>query len=171
MASFLNVLIFQGNVGADPEISTHGDRTQARFSVANTRVWTDRDGNRREETTWLQVRAWGRLAETARDYVRRGGRVAVSGRLASWRDEDGGWHHYMEATDLHLQDAPKGDGPPEPRRSQGHRQGRQSQSQSQGRQGQGRQSQGQGQGQGRQGQSQSHAAGGWGIPDDDEPPF
>ena len=77
MASFLNVLIFQGNVGADPEISTHGDRTQARFSVANTRVWTDRDGNRREETTWLQVRVWGRLAETARDYVRRGGRVGV----------------------------------------------------------------------------------------------
>ena len=104
------------------------------------------------------MRAWGRLAETARDYVRRGGRVAVSGRLASWRDEDGGWHHYMEATDLHLQDAPKGDGPPEPRRSQGHRQGRQSQSQGR-------------QGQGRQGQSQSHAAGGWGIPDDDEPPF
>lgn len=117
MASFLNILIFQGNVGRDPEF-TDGQRPLARFTVANTRVWTGQDGQRREETTWLTVKAWGRLAETARDYVRKGGRVAVQGRLAQWKSDDGATHHYMEATELHLQDAPRQDGaPPEPRRS------------------------------------------------------
>ena len=80
MASFLNVLIFQGNVGADPEISTHGDRTQARFSVANTRVWTDRDGNRREETTWLQARTCSHVVSSHLQPPRRND-VAAGARL------------------------------------------------------------------------------------------
>lgn len=76
-------VIIVGNLGGDPEMRYMPDGTAVtNFSVATNRRWTDRaSGEPREETTWFRVSVWGRQAETANQYLSRGRRVLVEGRL------------------------------------------------------------------------------------------
>lgn len=81
-----------GNLGRDPEMRfTQGGTPVTNFSVAVSRSWQSRDGEMREETEWFRVVAWTRLAEIANEYLRRGSKVYVEGRLATrtWQDREG----------------------------------------------------------------------------------
>lgn len=76
-------LIIIGNLGSDPEMRYMPDGTAVtNFSVATNRGWTDsRTGESRDETTWFRVSVWGRQAESTNQYLSKGRRVLVEGRL------------------------------------------------------------------------------------------
>ena len=93
----LNQVILIGHLGRDPELrTTQSGQTVANFSVATNRRWSDRDGNRKEETEWHYVVCWGRQAEVAGQYLTRGKLVSVEGRLQtrSWDDQQSGQKRY-----------------------------------------------------------------------------
>ena len=82
MASSLNKVMIIGNVGRDPEMRyTPDGKAQAKFSVAVSRVWTNQEGERKEETEWFNVVAWDKLAEICGNYITKGQKVYVEGRL------------------------------------------------------------------------------------------
>ena len=83
-------LTIVGNLGGDPEMRYMPDGTAVtNFSVATSRRWTDkRSGQPVEETTWLRVSVWGKQAETANQYLAKGKKVLVEGRLRP--DDNGG---------------------------------------------------------------------------------
>ena len=71
-----------GNLGRDPEMRYMADGTAVTsFSVATSRGWTGKDGQRQEETLWFRVNVWGRQAETTNQYLAKGRRVLVEGTL------------------------------------------------------------------------------------------
>ncbi len=75
-------IIILGNLGRDPELNYTPQGTPvARFTVAANRRYTTQEGQQVEETIWFRVSAWGRLADIAQQYLRRGMRVYVEGRL------------------------------------------------------------------------------------------
>ncbi len=80
----LNKILIIGNLGSDPEMryTPNGDAVTS-FTVATNRRYKTRDGEQREETEWFRVSAWRRLAEITNQYLSRGSRVYVEGRLSS----------------------------------------------------------------------------------------
>ena len=93
MAS-VNKVILIGNLGRDPEItSTKSGTPCARFSVATTTAWKDRDGVKQEKTEWHDVIAWDKLATICGDYLRKGKQVYVEGSLQTRTWEDNGQKH------------------------------------------------------------------------------
>ena len=93
----VNKVFLIGNLGRDPEVrSTASGTSVANFSIATSRRWRDRDGNRQEETEWHYVVCWGRQAEVAGQYLTRGRQVFVEGRLktSSWEDRNSGEKRY-----------------------------------------------------------------------------
>lgn len=82
MASYQQVLVV-GNVGRDPELRYLQSGTAVcSFSVAVNESWTDSNTNeRREKTVWFRVSAWGRLAETVNQYVKKGREILVLGTI------------------------------------------------------------------------------------------
>ncbi len=71
-----------GYLGGDPEMRyTPSGQAVTNFSVATSRQWTTNDGQRADETTWFRVSAWGRQAETTNQYLKKGSRVLVEGRI------------------------------------------------------------------------------------------
>jgi single-strand DNA-binding protein len=92
MVRGLNKVLVIGNVGRDPEMRyIPSGKPVTSFSVAATRSWTNSDGERREETEWFNVVAWGNLAEICKQHIRKGQQVYVEGRLQtrSWEDHEG----------------------------------------------------------------------------------
>ena len=89
----LNKVMIIGNLGADPEMRyTPSGAAVANFNVACSRAWTNRQtGERQEETEWVRVVLWERLAETASQYLQKGSQVYIEGRLQTreWEDRDG----------------------------------------------------------------------------------
>lgn len=91
MASLNKVMII-GNLGKDPEMRfTASGSAVTTFSIAASRSYTSGDGERREETEWFTVVAWNKLAETCSQYLQKGRRAYVEGRLQtrSWEGQDG----------------------------------------------------------------------------------
>ncbi|MFL7840528.1 MAG: single-stranded DNA-binding protein [Candidatus Promineifilaceae bacterium] len=76
-------IVILGNLGGDPEMRYMPDGTAVtNFSVATSRRWNDRQtGQPVDETTWFRVSVWGRRAEVANQYLQKGSRVLVEGRL------------------------------------------------------------------------------------------
>lgn len=92
MSRGLNKVMIIGNLGRDAELRyTATNRAVASFSVANSRNWTAPEGEKRSETEWFNVVAWGRLAEFCSQYLKKGQQVYVEGRLQTrrWEDEQG----------------------------------------------------------------------------------
>ena len=88
----LNKMLVIGNVGRDPEMRyTPNGSAVTSFSLAVNRYYTPQGGERQEETEWFRVTAWNRLAETCNNYVTRGMKIYVEGRLKSstWVAQDG----------------------------------------------------------------------------------
>jgi single-strand DNA-binding protein len=81
MARSINKLILVGNVGRDPEVQkTNSGSKVAHFSLATSRR-IPRDNGFEERTEWHRITAWGRLAELAEEYIRKGDRLYVEGRI------------------------------------------------------------------------------------------
>ena len=88
----LNKVMLIGNLGADPEMRyTANGQAVTTFNLAVNRNWTGRDGERREETEWVTVVCWEKLAETVSQYLQKGRQAFVEGRLQtrSWEGQDG----------------------------------------------------------------------------------
>jgi single-strand DNA-binding protein len=91
MAKSVNKVILLGNVGKDPEIrSTPGGTLVATFSIATSERSKDATGNWVDKTEWHNLVAFQRTAEIIRDYVKKGSKLYVEGRLTtrSWEDKD-----------------------------------------------------------------------------------
>lgn len=92
MARGLNKVMIIGNLGHDPELRrTPSNRPVASFSVATDRNWTSAAGEKRSQTEWFNVVAWGNLAEICSQYLKKGQQVFIEGRLQTrtWQDEQG----------------------------------------------------------------------------------
>ncbi|MEO5348495.1 MAG: single-stranded DNA-binding protein [Magnetococcus sp. YQC-3] len=82
MSKSLNKVQLIGNLGADPEMRfTQDGRAIASLRLATTDTWTDKQGQRQERTEWHQVSVFGKLAEIAQQYLRKGSKVFVEGQL------------------------------------------------------------------------------------------
>ena len=93
----VNKVILLGNLGKDPEVrSTSSGQQVANFTLATNRRWRDRDGNRQEQTEWHYIVVWGRQAEVAGQYLTRGSKIYLEGRLQtrSWDDRNTGEKRY-----------------------------------------------------------------------------
>ena len=93
----VNKVILVGNLGRDPEIrSTTSGMPVANLSLATNRRWTDKEGNRQEQTEWHRIVCWGRQAEVAGQYLTKGKQIFVEGRLQtrSWDDKNTGEKRY-----------------------------------------------------------------------------
>lgn len=91
MAS-VNKVILIGNLGKDPELKTIPSGTLvATFSLATTEQFTDKNGQKKDQTEWHNIVVWGKLAELAGKYLAKGRSVYVEGSLKtrSWDDKDG----------------------------------------------------------------------------------
>jgi single-strand DNA-binding protein len=91
MAKSVNKVILLGNVGKDPEMrSTPGGTLVATFSLATSDRQKDAQGNWQDRTEWHNIVAFNRTAEIIRDYVKKGSKLFVEGRLqtSSWEDKD-----------------------------------------------------------------------------------
>ena len=88
----LNKVILVGRVTADPQVrSTPGGQSVTTIGVATNRVWTDKAGQKQEQTEFHNVVLWGRIAEIAGQYLTKGAMVLIEGRLQtrSWTDKNG----------------------------------------------------------------------------------
>ena len=91
MAS-VNKVILIGNLGRDPETRYMPDGAAiTNISVATTDTWKDKQGEKQEKTEWHRVAFFGRLAEIAGEYLKKGSQVYVEGRLQTrkWQDKEG----------------------------------------------------------------------------------
>jgi single-strand DNA-binding protein len=88
----LNKVILIGNLGKDPEIRYTPDGSPvANFSLATTEFYTDKSGNRQQNTEWHNIVAWNRLADVAKRYLAKGRQVYIEGKLRTreWNDKEG----------------------------------------------------------------------------------
>ena len=93
MSKTVNKVLLLGNVGKDPEIaSTNGGTLVAKLSLATSERFKDKQGEWQERTEWHNLVAYARGAEILRDYVHKGSKLYVEGRLTtrSWDDKESG---------------------------------------------------------------------------------
>ena len=91
MAS-LNKMTIIGNLGADPEVRyLDGGAVVAQFNVATTEKYTNRNGEKVEQTEWFRVELWNEQAKVAEKYLKKGNPVYIEGRLRTeiWTDKEG----------------------------------------------------------------------------------
>lgn len=99
MSRSLNKVMLIGNVGSEPEIRTTGSGTKmAKVSLATNRVFTDRNGQRQEKTEWHRLTFWSKLADLVEQYVHKGDRLYVEGRIeySQTEDEQGGTRYWTD---------------------------------------------------------------------------
>lgn len=88
----INKVILIGNLGADPEIRyTQTGAAVATFTLATTERWRGQDGQTQEQTEWHRIVAWAKLAEICGEYLHKGSRVYIEGKLQTrkWQDQGG----------------------------------------------------------------------------------
>ncbi len=94
----VNKVILIGNLGADPEVRYAQNGTAvANFRIATTETWK-KDGNKEEMTEWHRIVAFGRLGEICGEYLSKGSKVYIEGRLQTrkWDDRDGNTRYTTE---------------------------------------------------------------------------
>ena len=106
MAAYLNSVQLIGNIGADPDARFTGSGDPvANFRMATTRT-VNKEGGKTDYTEWHRIVAFDHLAELARDYLRKGGQVFVSGELRTrkWQDKEGKEQYTTEivASDIQM---------------------------------------------------------------------
>lgn len=95
----LNKVMLIGNVGKDPEVRhLEGGSVVARFSLATTERYKDKNGEFQEQTEWHNIVCWRLLAERAEKYVKKGSQLFIEGRLRSrsWEDKTGQARYTVE---------------------------------------------------------------------------
>jgi single-strand DNA-binding protein len=110
----INKVILIGNLGQAPESRhTQTGTAVASLSLATTRKWKDKSGSLQEETEWHKVSAWGKTAEFCAQYLTKGSKVYVEGRLQTrkWQDKDGNDRYTTEVVADTVQNlSPRTDG-------------------------------------------------------------
>ena len=101
-------LTIVGNLGKDPEMKyTPSGQAVAVFSVATSRTYTGKDGNQAKETNWFRISTWGKTAEACNQYLKKGSKVLIEGRLVPdketgaprmWKKQDGSFGTSFEVT-------------------------------------------------------------------------
>lgn len=88
----VNKVILVGRLGRDPETRyTSGGQAVANFSIATDESFKDRNGERQKRTEWHKIVVWGKQAEIAQQYLKKGSLLFVEGRIQSreWQDKEG----------------------------------------------------------------------------------
>jgi single-strand DNA-binding protein len=88
----VNKVILVGRLGRDPETRyTGGGQAVANFSVATDESYKDRNGERQKRTEWHKIVVWGKQAEIAQQYLKKGSLIFIEGRIQSreWQDKEG----------------------------------------------------------------------------------
>jgi single-strand DNA-binding protein len=117
MARGINKVILIGNLGADPETRhTAGGNAVTNLRVATSESWRDRQtGEQRENTEWHNVVLFSRLGEVAGEYLKKGSKVYLEGRLQTrkWQDRDGKdrWTTEIIANEMQMLDSRGGSAP------------------------------------------------------------
>lgn len=99
MAGSVNKVILIGNLGKDPEVRhLENGAVVANFTLATSESYTDKNGNRVENTDWHDIVVWRGLAEVVEKYVRKGHKVYIEGKLKkrSWQDKEGNTRYTTE---------------------------------------------------------------------------
>jgi single-strand DNA-binding protein len=98
MARGVNKVILVGNLGRDPEVRyTPNGAAVANFTIATSEMWKDKQtGENQERTEWHRIVLYQRLAEIARDYLKKGSKIYLEGRLQTrkWQDKTSGQDRY-----------------------------------------------------------------------------
>lgn len=91
----INKAIILGRLGQDPEVRyTPQGSAVANLSAATSERWKDKEGNQQERTEWHRIVAWGKLAEIAKNYLKKGNQVYVEGKLQTRQWEKDGKTNY-----------------------------------------------------------------------------
>ena len=89
MSRSLNKVMLIGNVGNEPEIKTTGGGTKiAKVSLATNRTFSDRSGQQQEKTEWHRLTFWDKMADLVEQYVKKGDRLYIEGRIEYSQTED-----------------------------------------------------------------------------------
>jgi len=99
MARGLNKVLLIGRLGHDPEMRyTPSGKPLTKFRMASDRNWTTADGEKKSETEWFNIVAWGKLAEICNQYLKKGQQVYIEGRIHTrhWQDDEGDKHSSIE---------------------------------------------------------------------------
>jgi len=96
MSKSLNKVQLIGNLGRDPELKyTSAGVAVATFSIATSDSWKDQEGNTQERTKWHNIVAWRKLAEICGEWLKKGKRVYIEGRLQTRSYEKDGVKKYI----------------------------------------------------------------------------
>ena len=109
----LNKVIIVGRVTADPELRTTTSGAHvASFSMATNRNWTDKDGQKKEDTEFHNIVAWGRQADVVSQFSKKGSLLLIEGRLQtrSWEGKDGQQRRTTEIVTERVQLGPRREG-------------------------------------------------------------
>jgi single-strand DNA-binding protein len=119
MAKSLNKVMLIGNLGKDPEIRyTPGGDPVANFTLATNESWKDKEGNLQERTEWHNIVAWRRLAEFCGEWLKKGKKVYIEGRIQTRSYEDKNSGQKKSVTEIvsdniiMLDSRPQGEGGP-----------------------------------------------------------
>ena len=99
MSRSLNKVMLIGNVGNDPEIrATSSGARVAKVSIATNRSWSDRSGQQQEKTEWHRLTFFGRLVDIVEQWVKKGDRLYVEGRIeySQTQDDQGGTRYWTD---------------------------------------------------------------------------
>ena len=115
----INKVILVGNLGQDPDVRFSPKGTViANLSIATGEAWKDQQGQLQERTEWHRIVMHGKSAEIARDYLRKGSKVYLEGRLQTrkWQDKQGVDHYTTEiiSQEFQMLDRRPGDDAPRP---------------------------------------------------------
>ena len=75
------LLVLVGNLGGDPNKRMAGETPVTNFSMATSKTYNNRDGEKITETTWFKVAVWGKMADACAKYLKKGNKVYVEGEL------------------------------------------------------------------------------------------
>lgn len=99
MSTDLNKVMLIGRLGKDPELryTPNGDAVVS-FNLATNKTWKNKEQEKSSKTNWNKIVGWRKLAEICGEYLKKGSRVFVEGRLEerSWEDNDGKKRHTTE---------------------------------------------------------------------------
>lgn len=96
MSRSLNKVMLIGNLGKDPELKyTPSGVAVATFSMATSEQWKDQEGNAQERTEWHNIVAWRKLAEIVGEYMKKGKKVYIEGKLQTRNYEKDGVKRYI----------------------------------------------------------------------------
>lgn len=112
----VNKVILVGNLGKDPEVKyMPNGNAVANFTVATSESWKDQQGQQQERTEWHNIVMYRRLAEVAGEYLKKGSKVYLEGKLqtSKWQDQQTGENRYkteINASEMQMLDSRQGGG-------------------------------------------------------------